>query len=105
MVKVAGPYLIAWEEQALADWLAAAAREPTHARFASARVVIGDLRKAHHADEIPDLAEFTWQQVSANAERRAELQRALWAWEAWARENPEACKGYLDAVRKPWGRR
>lgn len=102
VAKIAGPYLIAWEETALADWLAAAIREPTHARLASARVVIDDLRQAHHADKMPHLGELTWEQVSEEVERRAEFETTLQAWEAWARENPRASEGYFERVRKPW---
>lgn len=105
VVKVAGPYLIAWEETPLADWLAVAAREPTRARLASAGIVIGDLRQEMHAEAMPHLGELTWKLVSKDAEHRAQLQKALRAWEAWARENPGASEGYLDSVRKSWRER
>ena len=44
-------------------------------------------------------------QVSEDPEHRAAFRKPLQAWEAWARENPVASAGYLNAVRKPRGRR
>jgi len=101
-LPVVGRYLAAWEDMDLAEWLASVAKEPTHARFVSAQLILADLKKTWHADEMPDLAGLTWQRVSEDGASRNAFRDALQAWERWARENPRASKTYFERDRRGW---
>ena len=100
----AARYLAADEDMSLADWLAAAAQNLTHARFLAARVIIADLANTWHVTDKKDLAGLAWKDVSENAEKMSQARQTILEWEKWARENPRASATYFDRDREPWGK-
>ncbi|MCX7050180.1 MAG: hypothetical protein NTX50_32430 [Candidatus Sumerlaeota bacterium] len=101
----AARYLAADENMNLAEWLAAAAQNLTHARFLAARVIISDLIKTQHITDKKDLSGLEWKDVSENAGKMTEARQAILEWEKWARENPRASSAYFDRDRELWGDR
>jgi hypothetical protein len=104
VAQSAGRYLAAWEEMTLEDWLAAVAEQPTAARLAAARVVIGDLRETWHLQTMRDLADFSWQEVSERAERLTAFREVVQSWQTWAAENPRLSQTYFDRDRENWAK-
>jgi len=100
----AARYLAADEDMSLADWLATAAQNLTHARFLAARVIIADLANTWHLTDKKDLTGLAWKDVSENAGKMAQARQAILEWEKWARENPRASATYFDRDREPWAK-
>jgi hypothetical protein len=97
----AARYLAAYGGLTLEKWFAVAAKEPTQARFVSARFIIEDLQRHWHITR-GDLAGLSWKGVSTDERELAQFRKALLGWEQWARENPRASATFFDRYRTGW---
>jgi len=97
----AARYLAAAERLDLAEWLAVAADQATHARYLAARSVIGELEKTWHTNK-GALPKAPWEKAEADEGILAQFRNVVRAWTSWAQENPRTSARFFDRDRRDW---
>lgn len=96
-------YLAAYEGLGLAEWLARAAEESTHARYLAAKSIIGELEEDWHMKK-GELPSEPWSDVSKSPEMLAQFRQILLVWQEWARENSRASSRFFNKGRHSWAK-